>query len=43
MNTLDLGGTATLMLQAFEVTGVATEVVDVFDGSYPTQRIKLLV
>lgn len=43
INTLDLGDTVTAMTPEIEVTGVVTEVSDVFDGSYPTQKIKLLV
>ena len=43
LDTLDLGSTCTLMTTDFEATGVVTEVSDNFDGSYPTQRIKMLV
>lgn len=43
INTLDLGDTATVTTSDLEITGVVVEVADVFDGSYPTQRIKLLV
>jgi|APGre2960657404_1045060.scaffolds.fasta_scaffold00061_4 hypothetical protein len=43
INTLDLGSTCTIMVDALEATGVVTEVSDVFDGSYPTQRIKMIV
>lgn len=42
MNTLDLGSTVTIMTANLEATGVVTEVVDVFDGSYPTQKVKIL-
>ena len=43
INTLDLGNTVTVILNELEVTGIVTEVSDVFDGSYPTQKIKILV
>lgn len=43
LDTLDLGSTCTIMSNSIEATGVVTEVADIFDGSYPTQRIKMRV
>lgn len=41
-SNLELGQTCTIMFNNKEFTGIVVSVVDIFDGSYPLQKIEIL-